>query len=580
MLTPEPPSRPRPTSTSPRTSDLTTADHGTTAASNRWLMAAKAVSEKSNAPTKELLRRLSVTKKEIVSLYEKDIVDVSDEACKDLSNKEQASRIKANEKVKKRLNRELKLQAAIHKMAARVVIQYNITVDEALSLAETESREEVELSRQKKLKEKGIKGSSGKGTSSPSLTLEEEIELYAHHLEDTEFMDYNNALIIATREVPFARAEKEKRKGGTNNVDSTDQLFATLFKRDSDKDSDSRNSNSSSDNNRQLGDDKLSAEYGKSPTYVEPPKEILEQEYGETRQRKAEQQDEYDKMDSSSFTLEDNKITEDIPHVSLTPLHEGPLSEDTPWQEQINAVAALLLLEEDMSQEEAVERAKKHVRNTQAERQDGDEKPQDETQQLTEAVEFSSVDSSHELASDAPIVKNKKFSLIVNKVIDSNKAKKQAFKALGKSAISNSFPIDVSSNHYKDVSADEDPMKKEVQKKQDVESSTVDPSHELPPDAPKVKNRKFSMVVNKVIDTNRAKKLAFKSLGKSAMSKTVPIGVLSIHAKEDADAEERSKEQMESPVLVKPSSAGAGADVQVFGRNEPAEQKENASHSE
>lgn len=365
--------------------------------------------------------RLSTTKKEIVSLYGKELLDVSDEAFKDLSTKEKKSRLKANAKAEKRLTQELKLQAAIHKMAARVVIQYSISIDEALSLAETEIREEVELSRQKKLKQKKERIDLAQPCAPPSisLSLEEEIEQYAHNLEETEFVDYKNALIIAKREVPFAREEKEKRIDTKNSNASTDQLFATLFNRDS-------------------GDR----------------------------------------------------------------VHESGEVQGQGGKE-------------------------------------GGEGDDDNQEQRKEKIKPSSVE---QLDSNVPIVnQNKRFQQAVKKVIDTNKAKRQAFKSLGESAMSKTLPIAALSIHSKK----EDDNAEQKQKKEKVEPSSVEQSHQLEPKKVN-KNKRLQQTVKKVIDTNKAKKQAVKSL---------PVGVLSMHCKEEDDEEERRKEGNESSMSHAHSSA-------------------------
>lgn len=429
-VSPEPPSTPKPTSQSPRSTDrintenvasdhvasvIATAGHDKeseteTTSPNRWLLAAKKISEKKKAPTQELLRRLSATKNEIVNQYESKMHNVSDKAFTSLNSKEKKSLLKANEKVQKSLNKELKLQAAIHKMAARVVIQYNITIDEALSLAETEIRDEVELSRQKKLKQKGTMKSSTAASSSQhsdtrlsSLSLEEEVKQYAHDLENNEYLDYENALIIARREVPFARAEKEKINA-SNNVDSTDQLFATLFKREVEND------------NNEKGDVKVTT---------------IQQRDNHHDEKIVKQGNDESKADIETPLL---ASVEQVVGGDEAPIPQEKDKQSFKAQPPLSAPDK----DKDTSNERKKETSHSSV------------KPADQHK---------------------PHVPNKRFSLAVGAIMKENKAKKELFKSLGKSAVmSKTAPAGVLSIHSN--AEDEDEERRKESKEDIIKSNS------------------------------------------------------------------------------------------------------------
>lgn len=224
-LTPELPPQPKPSSQSPRSKSKVFTKE-VSALPNRWLIAANKITEKKKAPKEELMRRLISTKEKIIKEFQNEWMDVSDETLTDV---ERESRIKVNENINTRLDEELNAQMEMHKMAIRLVIQYNITTEEAVSMAETELREEKEFSLEKNTKHPPNAESS---IRAGPWSLEEEIKQYARQLEETKKLEPENAFAVAKREVLKLKAEREKHvqcHDHTSTVHSTDQLFASVF---------------------------------------------------------------------------------------------------------------------------------------------------------------------------------------------------------------------------------------------------------------------------------------------------------------------------------------------------------------
>jgi hypothetical protein len=496
VFTPEQPSRPRPSSKSPR------ADPGDTP--NIWLIAANKITEKKKAPTEELLRRLSITKTKILNDHSDELQDVSEEAMTGLSKQEQKLRLKSNEKVVKRLRRELSLQAEIHKMSARLVVQYNITIDEALSLAETEIREEVELARQKKLndKEKEKLTNATEQSSTPlPLSLDEEIDQYAHQLEDTEFMECDKALTLARQE------------NNASNLHSTDQLFATLFKKEPEEEGGTGVqglTHSETEDCTPRGDPLLLAS-------SEPlDRTSLEETDGGKEEVTA--------AAAAPPCLREEDVVQEVSlEGAMQPVPSGQAQ--TPAQTQAQALRETSLAIEGETVEDSEGEG---TPQTQAQvNRRGDQ----ENEHATQSGPPLELESDNDDNSNVPKFQNRRFVNAVENVMAANKAKRQAFKSLGRVAMSKTVSVD-------GLSKTED----ESDSRQKDESSNGNPPLQQESDKTKARSKLLG-AVGKVMAVNAINRQAFKSLGKAVMSKTAPAGVLSLHSKAADDDEERRKEE-------------------------------------
>mmetsp|Transcript_9817 Transcript_9817/g.16310 ORF Transcript_9817/g.16310 Transcript_9817/m.16310 type:complete len:724 (+) Transcript_9817:115-2286(+) len=414
LLSPEKPSMPKPSSKSPRSKV------DTKSSPNRWLIAASKLQEMKKVPKELLMKRHEVVSAQITKDHQAQLADVSEDATKELSEAERAARIKSNEDINQRLTNELLIQTKIHKMAIRLVIQYDITTEEAASLAETEVREEVSLSNQ--VNKHAVQESEG---------LEDDVQLHVRRLEDA--YDDNN----------------QQRGDTAATVDSTDHLFASLFDKEVEKEKvvepDGR------------GDLQADTDHGK----------------------------------------------DSLSHSGLKP---ATGSDD----EKINTAAALLLLEEDISQNEALEKAREQV-NESSHYEDKDTSSHGDSLSVP-----TTLNTSHPLTQQSvqpkksPSAAKRKFTNAVFKVVDQNRAKREAYKSLAKAAMLKTNPGGtLAMNSTSDDESEERRKEASGSLTQPLGAKKVPPRHSM-----------WVTAVNKVVEDNRAKRAAFLSLSKASLQKT------------------------------------------------------------
>ena len=412
-LTPELPPQPKPSSQSPRSKSKVFTKE-VSALPNRWLIAANKITEKKKAPKEELMRRLISTKEKIIKEFQNEWMDVSDETLTDV---ERESRIKVNENINTRLDEELNAQVEMHKMAIRLVIQYNITTEEAVSMAETELREEKEFSLEKNTKYPPNVESSIRAEEE---SLEEEIKQYARQLEETKKLEPENAFAVAKREVLKLRAEREKHlqcHDHTSTVHSTDQLFASVFS---------------------------------------------------------------DQLDDINATREHRTMSEQTP-----PHYIGSTTVD----DKISAAAALLL-DEDLSQGDTLV-----------------------VKARSQSLHENPADQEHV---NRPSQASKRFSNAVFKVVDQNKAKRDAYKSLAQASLSKASVRENLPLNSKSDDASEEKIK--YSEASAVVNQTQ--GHEKKDKPIPQRHNLWISAVNKVVEQSKNKQEAFLSLSKGNLEQT------------------------------------------------------------
>ena len=525
VLTPEQPSQPIPSSKSPRKKQKSR--------KSKWEVARKKIRERMNLHSAELSRRLAINRRKILKEHEGMFHDLGFEASRHLSDEQEEVLRRENDMLAKRVGTILGLEKGVHDLAARLLIQHDISIDDALTVARVQVRRDFSLMTDIENHceiETNFNRTRTDSELSLPITLEEEIKQYARNLEVTELMDSENAIIVARREVPLAR---EKRFRKDSKTHSTDKLFETIFRDERYKEgTENRLSNPDEFNESLFYDKSEKNEEGITVT-------------------------ETDENSSSHPKMHDSPVNATGPAGSLSVnTREGSSTEQR--REEIATIENKLTQDDQLPGERNrlfSLAAKKVIEQNKANRDAFKSLGVAAAMSKTVPASFPEVDMGEDETEEgkdevttlkqqaqASKGRNRLFSLAAKKVIEQNKANRDAFKSLGvAAAMSKTVPTSLPQVDVGEEETEEDKGEKNTLKQQAQASAG--------------RNRLFSLAAKKVIEQNKANRDAFKSLGvAAAMSKTVPASFPNV----DVGEYETEEEKVEVTTLKQQAQASAG----------------------